>query len=250
MLTHGELPDAGAGSLRVVLFAGEEFPLPQLRELKRCLPASAVLYNLYGPTETNVCTYYRVPDEIPSDWTRPVPIGRACSHVRVKVDGAGFPPGDGELLVSGDGVMKGYWGGGEDASSGFLRDGDGVRWYRTGDIVRESEPGCFQFLGRRDRMFKKRGFRVEPAEIEGCLRGSPEVEDAVVVPHAGKNGEISVVAFVRPRDGFMPTLISLKEACARSLPPYLTPDMVKIVKEIPRTSTAKVDFAKLKEMLE
>ncbi len=78
----GAFPD-----LRTVVFAGEVYPTRDLRTLRHVVP-DAALWNLYGPTETNVCTYHRV-DEIPED-DRTIPIGRACENTEVfAVDGCG-----------------------------------------------------------------------------------------------------------------------------------------------------------------
>jgi acyl-CoA synthetase (AMP-forming)/AMP-acid ligase II len=59
LLLHGDLAARDLDRLRLVLFAGEVFPMKYLRQLADLLP-HAELYNLYGPTETNVCTYHRV----------------------------------------------------------------------------------------------------------------------------------------------------------------------------------------------
>ncbi len=75
----GSLEAHDASSLRLVLFAGEVFPVKHLREVQRRWPAP-VYYNLYGPTETNVCTFARIPEHVPDDRDTPYPIGFACSH--------------------------------------------------------------------------------------------------------------------------------------------------------------------------
>ena len=76
-------------ALRLVLFAGEVFPVKHLRALTQLLPEPRY-FNLYGPTETNVCTYYEVPPPIPEERTEPFPIGKACSHcARTVVDERG-----------------------------------------------------------------------------------------------------------------------------------------------------------------
>ena len=92
-----------------MVFAGEVYPTPELRKLRDLLP-KVDLWNLYGPTETNVCTYYRVA-ELPPDHV-PIPIGRACENVEVyaltedgRVAGVGQ---EGELYVRGGSVMNGY----------------------------------------------------------------------------------------------------------------------------------------------
>ncbi|MFL5654923.1 MAG: AMP-binding protein, partial [Ktedonobacteraceae bacterium] len=112
MMEQGGLLDAEFLPLRAILFAGEPFPIKHLRRLYERWQAIRFL-NLYGPTETNVCTFYEV-KEISRDRTQPVPIGCACSGDRVwaqKDDGTIANPGEeGELMVSGPTVMIGYWG--------------------------------------------------------------------------------------------------------------------------------------------
>ncbi|MCB0312507.1 MAG: AMP-binding protein, partial [Calditrichaeota bacterium] len=91
-------------ALRLVLFAGEVFPVKYLRMLKQ-IWAGPRYFNLYGPTETNVCTFYEIPAEIPDMRSEPYPIGKTCAHLQTLVlgdDGVPAAPGaEGELLVSG-----------------------------------------------------------------------------------------------------------------------------------------------------
>src|SRR5262249_54835377 len=105
-----ELPDC---SIRLYAFAGEPFPIRHLRRLFDARPFPAARYlNLYGPTETNVCTFYEVESIDPSRTT--VPIGAACSGNRAWAEtseGTEAAVGEtGELLVSGPTVALGYWG--------------------------------------------------------------------------------------------------------------------------------------------
>ena len=68
-------------------------------------------------------------------------------------------------------------------------DGDGVRWYRTGDLVSDDETAAaYVFHGRRDRMVKKRGYRIELGEIESALYRHDGVDRAGVVAQAGRRG--------------------------------------------------------------
>ena len=69
---------------RLVLFAGEVFPIAALRRLRAIWPRAA-MWNLYGPTETNVCTAYPIPAVIPDDQTEAFPIGRVCKPLRARV---------------------------------------------------------------------------------------------------------------------------------------------------------------------
>jgi amino acid adenylation domain-containing protein len=112
MLTQfGKLERHDYSKLRMVLFAGEVFPIKHLRALKSLLPQPRY-FNLYGPTETNVCTYYELPASLPENQHKPFPIGKACSHYEIKVfDGSReLSSGEeGELCARGPGVMSGYW---------------------------------------------------------------------------------------------------------------------------------------------
>src|SRR5438128_5400894 len=88
LLTHGKLHERDLSRLRLVLFAGEVFPIKHLRNLRRMLPEPRMA-NLYGPTETNVCTWYEV-GQIPANQTTPIPIGKACANMAViAIDEAG-----------------------------------------------------------------------------------------------------------------------------------------------------------------
>jgi amino acid adenylation domain-containing protein len=171
MAEHGRLDEHEAGSLRLVLFAGEVFPPAALARLRAAWP-HPVYWNLYGPTETNVCTAFRCPDAVAPGQTHPHPIGRACAHcVAVIVNEDGNPcarPGRGRLLIGGPSVMGGYLNR-PDLSERAFRHLDGVRYYDTGDLVDVDADGCMTFRGRADRMIKRRGYRIEPGEIEAAL---------------------------------------------------------------------------------
>jgi amino acid adenylation domain-containing protein len=234
MRTGGLLDEPAPEALRIVLFAGEPFPIPHVRRLASW--TSARLLNLYGPTETNVCTYHEVRAE---DLTRdrPVPIGRAsCGDVvwAVKPDGSRAGLGEeGELLVDGPTVMAGYWG--REPHRGT---------YPTGDVVRVLAGDAYDYVGRRDHMVKVRGHRIELGEIEATLNAHPDVHDAAVVV-TGEGMLANLEAFVVPVEGRTPGVLGLKRHCAQSLPTYMIVDKVHLVPELPRTRNGKVDRARL-----
>jgi amino acid adenylation domain-containing protein len=249
LVQYGKLERYDCSALRLVLFAGEVFPVLQLRRLKALWPAPRY-FNLYGPTETNVCTFYEIPAEIPADRTEPVPIGRTCHHVRSRVvDGDGEPvaAGDeGELVVSGAGVMAGYWNLPERNAAAFLVDADGVRWYRTGDLVIEASDGNHIFHGRRDRMVKRRGYRIELGEIEAGLAAHPGLREAAAVALPDGRSGVRIAAYVVPRGDRQPSPIELKQYCVDHLPRYMTPDVFHVLDALPHTSTGKIDYQTLK----
>jgi amino acid adenylation domain-containing protein len=247
---YGKLTQHTYAALRTVLFAGEVFPIKHLRALKALLPGPKY-FNLYGPTETNVCTYYEIPDQIATERAQPYPIGRVCSHFQAAVfdeQGQAVPPGqEGELHVSGAGVMIGYWNLPEQTAQAFLVDASGRQWYKTGDIVVQAPDGDYTYVGRRDRMVKKRGYRVELGEIEAGLYRHPAVKEAAVVALTDENG-VRVKAYLCCKAlESRPSLIELKRFCAEHLPSYMIPDQFSFQEVLPKTSTDKIDYQRLKE---
>jgi amino acid adenylation domain-containing protein len=242
---YGRLHRHDHGALRLVLFAGEVFPVARLRELKALWPAPRY-FNLYGPTETNVCTFYEIPATIEPERTTPFPIGRTCAHLRSRVvdeEGRAVARGsEGELVIAGAGVMAGYWNLPEQNARAFLVDDAGERWYRTGDLVVEEADGVYVFHGRRDRMVKRRGYRVELGEIEAGLAAHPAVREVAVVAVRPDGADVRIDAYLGVREGLRPTLIELKQFCVDRLPRYMVPDRFHFVEALPRTSTDKIDY--------
>jgi len=247
----GDLPKHDYSMLRQVLFAGEVFPVKHLRALCELWPRPRY-FNLYGPTETNVCTYYEVPTPIPADRTKPYPIGYTCSHLRSRVvddRGLDVPRGiEGELCIAGRGVMQGYWSLPEQTARGFHFDAGGNRWYRTGDIVTEAANGCYTYLGRRDRMVKRRGYRVELGEIEAGFYRHARIKEAAVLAFPDEEAGVSICAFLSCHDVKHPSLIEIKRFCAENLPLYMIPDKFLWLDTLPKTSTDKIDYQRLKVM--
>src|SRR5262249_53259086 len=156
-------------------------------------------YNLYGPTETNVCTFYEVPAQIPADRTEPYPIGPACAHcpsVVLDTEGQLVEAGqEGLLYISGPSVFLGYWNRPKENAAAFL-DRDRVRWYCTGDVVREEPGEGFVYIGRRDRMVKRRGYRIELGDIESALYRHTNIREAAAVSAAKNGGDAKIVAYL------------------------------------------------------
>jgi L-proline---[L-prolyl-carrier protein] ligase len=238
MVDRGEMLSHLGLKLRTVVFAGEPYPIKQLRRLREGLPG-VHMFNWYGPTETNVCTSYEV-REIACDRSVPVPIGRAASGDRVwavKDDGSDAAPGEeGELLVTGPTVSPGYWG----------REPHGDAPYRTGDIVRVEAGGDLQYVGRRDHMVKIRGHRVELGEVEAALLTHPAIEH-VAVATAGSGIDARLVAFIAAGDD-PPPLLELKGHCAQRLPRHMIIDRAIFFDELPRTRNGKIDRLALGRM--
>ena len=247
MLLHGRLGEHRCPDLRTVLFAGEVFPQKYLLEVMRLLP-EADFYNLYGPTETNVCTWYPVPRDLDPATTQ-IPIGAACANTEVfAVDGDDRRVGvgeEGELLVRGGTVMAGYWNLPEKTAEALVRNPSQPafddRVYRTGDIVRVGEDGNYFFVGRRDHMVKSRGYRIELGEVEQVLYAHEKVKEAAVVAVPDEEIGSRLRAFVASHDGAILDPEELTSFCLSRLPSYMVPESFDVREELPKTSTGKTD---------
>ncbi|MGH9244214.1 MAG: amino acid adenylation domain-containing protein [Acidimicrobiales bacterium] len=237
-VAQGDFPE-----LRTILFAGEVFPPKYLRALMGLLP-DVRFANLYGPTETNVCTWYDVPP-LGDDVTEPVPIGRTVANDETFVvtqDGRRAARGEvGELYVRGATVMRGYWGDPERTARSLVPDPFAADFadpvYRTGDLVREDADGNLHYLGRRDNQIKSRGYRIELGEIETALNAHPAVHECAVVAVPDELITNSIRAYiVGPADE--QELIGF---CRQRIPKYMIPQQFVWRDVLPKTSTGKID---------
>lgn len=255
MMESGGLLEADDVEPRVVVFAGEAFPMPQLLMLRRHW-RKARFFNFYGPTETNVCTAYELPDDDPDAVLAhlpSVPIGTAASGDRVWLEtsdgkrvlvggqqAAGRPDelggnAVGEVVVDGPTVMLGYWG--REPHRGP---------YRTGDRACLNDAGLLEFLGRRDQMVKVRGHRIELGEIEATLQRHPAIREAAVAV-AGTGRHARLIAVLVARGDSRPSLLAIKRQCAENLPRYMIVDRVQWCPALPRTGNGKLDRRRLLE---
>lgn len=252
LAAYRNLASHDLSSLRLILFAGEPFPLKYLRPLQQMLPG-ARFCNMYGQTEANSSTYYWA-DRLPAEDGATLPIGRALPNFEVfALDEEGRPVSrageEGELYVRASTVALGYWGEPERSAGVFLTNpltpDRQERVYRTGDLVRLDDDGYYHFLGRKDHMIKSRGYRIELGELESALLSHPEIENAAVVPIPDELIGNRLAVIVVP---VSPGTIGKEEVrahCARHLPKYMVPDIIEFSDSLPRTSSGKIDRQKL-----
>ena len=249
---YKNLPNHDLSSLRLILFAGELFPLKYLRQLRQTLPG-ARFCNMYGQTEANSSTYYPV-EQLPEDDGASLPIGRALPNFEVfALDDAGArigaPGQEGELYVRGATVALGYWGEPEKTAQAFvanpLSPDLGETVYRTGDLVQLDAEGNFRFLGRKDHMIKSRGYRIEIGELETVLCGHPDIKNAVVIPIPDEliGNRLSVLVVPCTPDKLGKEEVRLY--CCQHLPKYMVPDIIDFRDFLPTTSSGKVDRQRL-----
>ena len=122
-------------------------------------------------------------------------------------------------------------------------------WYRTGDIVTEGTDGQYRYLSRRDRMVKRRGYRVELGEIETGLLQHPDIREAAVVAVPDTESGVRIAAFVSAPAETAWASSRSRRLPRKNLPPYMIPDSFTVLGALPRTSTDKIDYQTLKASL-
>jgi amino acid adenylation domain-containing protein len=235
-------------ALRLAFVGGDWIPLSQPEAL-RALAPRARLVSVGGPTETTLWNVWYPVDRVDPSW-KSVPYGRPIPHAEVRVLGEGGHEAPdlvpGELVAVGPGVTRGYL---DDPERTAERQGldlaSGLRTWRTGDLGRFLRDGNLEFLGRKDRMLKVLGQRIEPGEVEAALRAHPEVVDAAVDAPLEGGQRRRLVAWVVLRNTML-QLDDLRAWLAGRLPPALVPGLILPLEALPLSANGKVDRARLR----
>ncbi|WP_159037035.1 amino acid adenylation domain-containing protein, partial [Streptomyces specialis] len=241
----------GTGRLRMVLLSGDVIPVTLPGRVRRAF-AAAVTTALGGPTETTVWSNHHRVGEIDPEW-RGIPYGRAVDNARHYVLDRALRPCpvgvEGDLYTAGACLAVGFAGRPSLTAHLFVPDpfdaAPGARMYRTGDRALWGADGLLRITGREDGQVKIRGHRVEPGEIEHCLRAHPAVRDAVVLADTAPGGDRVLRAWVTAAPGAAPDPAALRAHAAERLPAYLVPNTVRCVDAFPATANGKLDRAAL-----
>ncbi|CAO4369642.1 unnamed protein product [Caenorhabditis nigoni] len=180
----------------------------------------------YGPTET---TAFAISKQMKKG-DLGCQIGHPAINSKVRI--SKFDEnGNGEILISGTGRMRGY----------FNRDMTSSEWYSSGDICRISDNSEIGFIGRTDSQIKVRGYRVELSEIENIIESHPDVKTckAIFEPETQQ-----IHVFYNGNDISSETI---RSHCERLLEPQKIPSTFNEVGEFPLTGNSKIDKVKLME---
>ena len=241
LASRGDLEARNLDSLRLVIYGGEVFPPDHLYQRMRILPNTR-FSNIYGPAECNGCTNFDVPPLPNAYRERPVPIGIPIADARLLiVDADGETADEGELLVYARTNMQGYWDDPEKTAAAFeerSENGSSIRYLKTGDLVRMGEDGNLEYLGRRDRQIKLRGFRIELDGIEAVLGRHPAVVECAV--WVEQDETCLWAAALLERDYSEIDSRALTQYLGQHLPAYAVPRRVYRVEEMPRTGSGKI----------
>ena len=247
----GALDDVELPALQSIAFAGEVMPNLQLNVWRRALPGR-IFANLYGPTETDVCTAYVV-DRAFADGEA-LPIGRPLPNMKVLLlgeDGAPAADGEtGEICVAGSGVNIGYWNRPDLTERAFTADPRNTAWqerfYRTGDLGWSNAHGELMFAGRRDGQIKLRGNRIELGEVENAGRLLPGAENVCALFDRTRQ---EIVLFVETVQKEIPLRIARREMRG-TLPAYMMPGRIVCMEQLPHNANDKIDRVRLTKWME
>lgn len=233
------------GELQIIGIGGEACPAPVLEYWRK----KVQLVNAYGPTETTVAvTNFVCRPGYPAQT-----IGKPMTDVAVYIlDENGNDVTDGlpgELYIGGPQLARGYLNNPELTNQKFvshITEGQSVRVYKTGDLVKRLPDGNLEFVGRKDNQIKLRGYRIELDEIEIALNCLDGIKQAVVVPRDGRQGLVLLTAFVvavkKPSVSEHTALKNTwRQQLADRLPAYMVPDHFEILAQMPMTVHGKID---------
>lgn len=241
------MEDIGLDNLRIINSGGEACNNQVLNKWGNGI---RTFYNSYGPTETTVSSTFanlKAGDKIT--------IGKPLANYGLAVVNEQMEPvkigEQGELIVTGIGVSKGYLNLEKLTAEKFLSKNEtlhllpGKMLYRSGDATYMDENLDIHFVGRIDDQIKLRGYRIELGEIESLLSDQPNVLQAAVALKKDGNNQDQLTGYVvlKPATSFDEKV--LKENLAQKLPPYMVPFAILELKEVPRLPSGKIDRKKL-----
>ena len=234
IINHPDLKSFDLSSVRSSVTGAAVVPVETIRQMREVLGIKTVVTG-YGMTETtgtiSMCRHDDPPEIIAQTVGRPIP------GVDVRI------ADDGEILVRGFNVMKGYFNN-PDATAEAFEDG----WLKTGDIGVFDDGGNLRITDRKKDMFIVGGFNAYPAELEAVLLGHPGIAQVAVVGAPDERmGEVGV-AFVTPKEGATVDPDEVLSWAWERLAKFKL-SRVEIVDALPLNPTGKVMKFKLREQL-
>ncbi|AWK89268.1 long-chain fatty acid--CoA ligase (plasmid) [Azospirillum thermophilum] len=241
------LKTADLSSLRYLTNAAAPLPIAHIDRLRALFP-DAAFHSMYGMTEccTRIATLdpARLGEKTGS-------VGRAipnCAAYVAGEDGSPLPPGTvGELVVRGANVMRGYWNRPEETAKRLRRGPQGETLLFTGDLFTMDADGDLHFVSRKDDVFKCRGEKVSPKEIETVLYELDAVAEACVVGVPDPADGLAVKAFIVARDDRALSETMVRQHCRGRLESHLVPKFIEFCDALPKTDSGKIRRAALAE---
>ncbi|WP_061603043.1 D-alanine--poly(phosphoribitol) ligase subunit DltA [Streptococcus sanguinis] len=233
-------------------FDGEELTVKTAQKLRDRFPQARII-NAYGPTEATVAlSAVAVTDEMLQNYKR-LPIGYTKADSPTFVideEGQKVPNGQqGEIIVCGPAVSKGYLNNPEKTAEAFF-EFEGLPAYHTGDVGSMTDEGLLLYGGRMDFQIKFNGFRIELEDVSQNLNKSKYIESAVAVPRYNKDHKVqNLLAYVILKDGVaeqfereIDITKAIKEDLQDIMMSYMMPSKFLYRETLPLTPNGKIDI--------
>ena len=230
-------------NVKALLLGAESFPSGLYEKLNILSPGIKIM-NGYGPTETTISCSGKVLTS-GKNITIGGPSGNVKMFVIDKNNHIQPPYANGELIICGEGVGRGYMKLPEKTAKTFFNFNN-IRAYHSGDIVRVNKDGEFEFFGRNDNQIKLRGFRVELDEIENVCCSFDGVKQTKVIVR--NNGSEDYLAMFFTADKQI-DLNELTNYLSSKLTYYMVPQAIKQLDKMPLNSSGKIDKNALPEIV-
>jgi len=247
LLAHPQIGERDLGSL--VLVGGGGAPMPEAVAKKFQALTGLSFVEGYGMTETISQTHMNPPDR-PKLQCLGIPDFGVDARIIDTESLRELPCGqEGELVVAGPEVMKGYWQRPEEDAAAFL-ELEGKRFLRTGDICRMDEEGYFFIVDRKKRMINAAGFKVWPTEVEGVLYRHPAVAEVCVVgvPDPVRIETTKAYIVLRPEFRGQVSEADIVAWARENMAGYKYPRIVEFAASLPKSGAGKVLWRELQEM--
>lgn len=221
---------------------------------KKLLGLCKEVWNMYGPTETTICTTVKKITDSKELITIGKPIDNTGVYILDEHLNKVMPGIEGELYICGIGVTKGYINRDDLTAEKFIDDKfspvPGKKMYKTGDLGRWLKNGEIQFIGRSDKQIKLRGYRIEKEEIEFQLRQHENIKDAIVEVYEDSVKNARLVAYLTLKTPVNKNEIgALINTCRKKLkkvlPEHMLPANFEVLQKIPLLPNGKVDIKAL-----
>ena len=253
LLTTRAISSGSFGSLRKIIFGGEGFPKPKLKQLYELVGGRIDMENVYGPTETTcICSCHTIRQDDFEDMASLATLGYLAPNFGYEILSQDERPDFGELLLTGPQVGLGYYGDPERSAAAFVQNPANTRFrelgYRTGDLVERDRGGRLHFRGRVDFQIKHLGYRIELEEIEAALNQVEGVREAAALYRRMGDGLGMIVAFAAVEDELKG--VAVVDALRTLLPVYMVPSKVETRSHLPKNANGKIDRPALQAELE
>ncbi|HET7479063.1 MAG TPA: long-chain fatty acid--CoA ligase [Rubrobacteraceae bacterium] len=156
------------------------------------------------------------------------------------------PNEEGEIVVSGPQVMRGYWRR-PDADEEAFFERDGKRFFRTGDIAVYDDEGYFFMVDRLKRMINASGYKVWPSEVESILYKHPAIQEACIIGVPDEQRGETAKAVVVLREGESVSAEEIVEWSKGQMAAYKYPRNVEFVEALPKSGSGKILWRELQE---